>query len=133
VLFLGSPKGDYLKAYGHRSLEPRVEDMTPETVFDLASLTKVLATAPSVLWLMEKGWVELDAPVERYLPEFGANGKMQVTVRHLLTHTSGLRPGISLQGDWSKAGEAYRRACLEELRSAPGSAFVYSDINFIVL
>ncbi len=127
----------YQKAYGDRALEPAVEPMTVETIFDMASMTKCLVTATAVMQLYEQGKVELDAPVVRYLPEFGASGKRGVTVRELLTHTSGLPPDVNLKDAWGLAkpdkAEGMRRAMTAGLDSVPGTKFVYSDINFIVL
>jgi uncharacterized protein YbbC (DUF1343 family)/CubicO group peptidase (beta-lactamase class C family) len=121
------------KAFGFRTLTPRVEAMTVDTVFDLASLTKVVATAPSVMRLIELGQVRLSDPVSHFIPEFGANGKQSITVRQLLTHYSGLRPDLDANPPWQGQDEAFRRASAEKLQSPPGAQFVYSDINFIVL
>jgi CubicO group peptidase (beta-lactamase class C family) len=107
--------------------------MTGDTIFDAASLTKVVATAPSIMMLIERGQVELDAPVQTYIAEFTSEGRDAVTVRHLLTHTSGLPPGISTKGDWRGPGAALERACAAELKTKPGEAFRYSDINYILL
>src|SRR6266704_3077609 len=79
----------YRKAFGYRALEPRRELMTVDTVFDLASLTKVVATTTAVMQLVEKGEVRLNDPVAKYIPEFAQNGKEDITVRGLLTHYSG--------------------------------------------
>jgi CubicO group peptidase (beta-lactamase class C family) len=78
----------YRKAFGNRALEPSVEVMTPDTIFDLASLTKVVATATSVMILVERGKIRLGDPVSRYIPEFGEMGKKNITVEQLLTHRS---------------------------------------------
>jgi uncharacterized protein YbbC (DUF1343 family)/CubicO group peptidase (beta-lactamase class C family) len=121
------------KAFGFRSLSPRPDPMTLDTVFDLASLTKVVATAPSVMRLVQQGHVRLEDPVFRHLPEFGANGKEAVTVRHLLTHYSGLKPDLDLTIPWEGRETAFRLANEEKLQTPPGAQFVYSDINFIVL
>ena len=123
----------YRKAYGERSLEPRREAMTLDTVFDLASLTKVVATTTAVMQLVERGEVRLNDPVAKYLPEFGQNGKEDITVRQLLTHYSGLAPDLDLKTPWEGKETAYRMAFAETPQQAPGSSFVYSDINFIVL
>lgn len=123
----------YHRAYGQRALEPQPEPMTQDTVFDAASLTKVMATTPVVLRLVENRRLDLDAPVARYLPEFGANGKAAITVRHLLTHTSGLRPGLPRDKAWSGSAAALELAAAESPQQPPGTKFVYSDINFIVL
>ena len=123
----------YRKAYGSRALEPRREPMTLDTVFDLASLTKVIATTTAVMQLVERGEVRLNDPVAKYLPEFAQNGKDDITVRQLLTHFSGLEPDLDLKSPWEGKETAYRMAFAETPQQAPGSGFVYSDINFIVL
>ncbi len=125
--------GVYQRAYGKRAVEPAVEEMTEETVFDVASLTKVVATSPAVMLLIERGEVGLDEPVGRYIEAFSGNGRDTVTVRHLLTHTSGMRPGISLRPEWSGYERAIELACAEQPRDEPGTVFRYSDINFILL
>ncbi len=123
----------YRKAFGNRALEPKREPMTLDTVFDLASLTKVIATTTSVMQLMELGKVRMNDPVAKYLPEFAQNGKEDITVRQLLTHYSGLEPDLDLKAPWEQKDTAYRMAFAETPAQAPGSAFTYSDINFIVL
>src|SRR3984885_1712705 len=121
------------KAYGNRSLIPAPEPMTEDTIFDLASLTKVLATAPAVMHLYEQGRFRLNDPVAQYLPEFAANGKEDITIRQLLTHYSGLPPDVSLDDPWEGKAEGLRRAFTSTPVTAPGVQFRYSDINFIVL
>jgi uncharacterized protein YbbC (DUF1343 family)/CubicO group peptidase (beta-lactamase class C family) len=123
----------YRKAYGSRSLEPRREPMTVTTIFDLASLTKVIVTTTAVMQLVEQGKVRLNDPVAKYLPEFAQNGKQDVTVRQLLTHFSGLEPDLDRKTPWEGKDTAYRMAFAETPQDAPGSKFTYSDINFIVL
>jgi uncharacterized protein YbbC (DUF1343 family)/CubicO group peptidase (beta-lactamase class C family) len=123
----------YRKAYGERSLEPKREPMTLDTIFDLASLTKVIATTTAVMQLIEQGKVRLNDPVAKYLPEFGQNGKDDITVRQLLTHYSGLEPDLELKSQWEGKDTAYKMAFAETLAEPPGSHFTYSDINFIVL
>jgi uncharacterized protein YbbC (DUF1343 family)/CubicO group peptidase (beta-lactamase class C family) len=123
----------YRKAYGNRALEPKHELMTLDTVFDLASLTKVIATTTSVMQLVEQGKVRMNDPVAKYLPEFAQNGKDDITVRQLLTHYSGLAPDIDLTPAFDSKESAYRLAFTETPQQAPGSGFVYSDTNFIVL
>jgi uncharacterized protein YbbC (DUF1343 family)/CubicO group peptidase (beta-lactamase class C family) len=123
----------YRKAFGKRALDPRPEPMTVDTVFDLASLTKVIATTTSVMQLVERGKVRVSDTVVRYLPEFGQNGKEDITVRQLLTHYSGLAPDLDLQAPWQGKDTAYKMAFAEKPDTPPGSGFVYSDINFIVL
>jgi SSS family transporter len=121
------------KAYGNRTLVPAPEAMTEDTVFDLASLTKVLATSTAVMQLYEQGKFRLNDPVAAYLPEFAANGKQDVTIRQLLTHYSGLPADVALEDPWQGKAEGLRRAFAAKLVSAPGAQFRYSDINFIVL
>jgi len=123
----------YRKAYGHRALDPRVEPMTLDTVFDLASLTKVIATTTAVMQLVERGKVRMNDPVAKYLPEFAQNGKDDITVRQLLTHYSGLEPDLDLKTPWEGKDTAFKMAFAETLQNPPGAMFVYSDINFIVL
>ncbi|HEY2941300.1 MAG TPA: serine hydrolase domain-containing protein, partial [Vicinamibacteria bacterium] len=84
----------YVKAYGHRALVPATEPMTLDTIFDLASLTKVVATTTSVMILIEEGRIRLNDAVATFVPGFERYGKGPITVRHLLTHTSGLRPDV---------------------------------------
>jgi len=123
----------YRKAFGSRALEPRREPMTVDTIFDLASLTKVIATTTSMMQLVERGKVRLNDPVMKYLPQFGQNGKEDITVRQLLTHYSGLAPDLDLKMSWEGKQTAYHMAFTEKPETPPGAGFVYSDINFIVL
>ena len=135
VLLVG--RGDqvlYQKAYGMRALVPEAEPMTLDTVFDMASVTKVVATTTSVMMLVEDGKIRLNDRVAAFIPDFGRYGKGGITIRHLLTHVSGLRPDLDLGDDsWRSYEEAIRRACEEVPASAPGERFVYSDINFFLL
>jgi uncharacterized protein YbbC (DUF1343 family)/CubicO group peptidase (beta-lactamase class C family) len=134
VLIVGHDGGViYRKAYGSRALEPRREAMTLDTVFDVASLTKVIVTTTAVMQLVEQGKVRLNDPVAKYLPEFAQNGKDDITVRQLLTHYSGLEPDLDLKTVWEGKETAYRMAFAETPEDAPGSKFSYSDVNFIVL
>ena len=123
----------YHRAFGNRAVEPSVEPMTEDTIFDLASLTKVVATTTSVMKLIEEGRMRLNDPVSQFVPEFGKYGKSGITIRHLLTHTSGLRPDLELEVEFRGADEAIRRAVEEVPTAAPGERFVYSDINFFLL
>ena len=107
--------------------------MTADTIFDAASLTKVIATAPAIALLIEQGKLGLDDRVEKWIPDFKKNGKGAVTIRHLLTHTSGLRPGLSLRPEWSGVASAIEKAKAESLTEQPDNKFIYSDINFILL
>ena len=121
------------KAFGLRATSPRPERMTVDTIFDLASLTKVVATAPSVMRLVQFGQIRLNDPVSHYIPEFAANGKQGITIRELLTHYSGLRGDLDLNIPWEGEEEGFRRAHEEKPEHPPGSQFLYSDINFIEL
>src|SRR6185503_16423214 len=123
----------FRRAYGNRSIQPSVERMTVDTIFDLASLTKVVATTPAVMALIEDGRIRLTDPVASFIPEFGKYGKDRVTVRDLLTHMSGLRPDVDVSDVWNGHDEAIRRATEEVLTQAPGRRFVYSDINYFLL
>ncbi len=87
----------YRKAFGFRSLEPARERMTEDTIFDMASVTKCMVTATSIMKLVDEGKIRLNDPVARYLPDFGRNGKDEITVRQLLTHYSGLPRGSRTQ------------------------------------
>ena len=100
------------------------------TVYDIASLTKVVGTTTAVMLLVEDGRMELDAPVSRYLPEFSGGKKDAVTIRHLLTHTSGLPAGA---GTWGTQAEARARLIATPLRASPGERVEYSDVGFVVL
>lgn len=134
VVLVGQ-KGEvvYRRAFGFRALEPRREPMTLDTIFDLASLTKCVATAPSILRMVQLGQLRLNDPVVRYLPEFGRNGKEEITVRQLLTHFSGLREDLDLKTPWQGKQRALEMAFDEKPVTPPGSQFRYSDINYIVL
>ena len=121
------------RAYGNRSMIPQPEAMSEDTVFDVASLTKVLCTTTAVMQLYEQGRFVLNDPVAKYLPDFAANGKGDITIRQLLTHYSGLPPDISLTDPWVGKEEGLRRAFASTPVTPPGVQFRYSDINFIVL
>ena len=133
VLWLEHRGVVYHKAYGKRALVPSVEDMTEDTIFDAASLTKVIATTPAVMLLVERGQVKLDAPVMTYIPEFTGDGRDAITVRELMTHTSGLPPDIETKSDWQGEATAIQKACAAKLMATPGTVERYSDINFFML
>jgi len=121
------------RAYGNRAIVPERERMTEDTIFDAASITKVVATTPSIWLLIERGKIDLDAPVSRYLPELHGGWRGEMTIRHLLTHTSGLRPDLDLDQPWSGDDTAIRLALEEMPENRPGFVFRYSDINFELL
>lgn len=123
----------YRKAFGMRSLEPSKEAMTIDTIFDIASMTKCIATATSAMKLVEEGKVRLNDAVAVYLPEFARNGKENITVRQLLTHFSGLREDLDLKRAWTGREAAYEMVMDEKPAFPPGSRFLYSDINFETL
>ena len=123
----------YRKAFGWRSIEPTREPMTVDTIFDLASLTKCVATTTAVMQLVESGRVRLNDPVSAYLPWFGENGKGQITVRELLTHYSGLAPDLDLTKPWQGHDTALKMVMNSKPVNPPGARFVYSDINFETL
>src|SRR5689334_14485253 len=114
----------YRKAYGYRALEPRREAMTTDTIFDIASLTKVVGTTLCVMRLIQYGQVRADDPVARYIPEFAVNGKADITVRQLLTHYSGMPQDLDLQAPWSGKDAAYQMAFAEKPIFPPGSRFL---------
>jgi CubicO group peptidase (beta-lactamase class C family) len=122
------------KAYGNRSVEPEIEPMTPETVFDLASLTKVVATAPSLMLLVQRGRVKLDDPASKYLHAFGQAGKKKVTLRQLLVHYSGLPADLrQTRRRRITSKNALSRIYQTRLVAPPGQRFIYSDLGFVVL
>jgi uncharacterized protein YbbC (DUF1343 family)/CubicO group peptidase (beta-lactamase class C family) len=123
----------YRMAFGNRAVIPSIEPMTVETVFDLASLTKVVATTPSIMLLVEQGRLRLRDFVSEYIPEFKRRGKSEITVQHLLTHMSGLRPDLNLASSWKGYETAIRLAAREVPVTKPDKRFIYSDVNFILL
>jgi uncharacterized protein YbbC (DUF1343 family)/CubicO group peptidase (beta-lactamase class C family) len=121
------------KAYGDRSVEPVKEPMTTDTLFDMASLTKPVATATAMMVLIERGQLRLQDKVAKFFPEFAANGKQDVTIEQLLVHSSGLladNPLADYADGWKSA---LPKICNLELLSEPGTRFKYSDVNFILL
>lgn len=125
----------FRKAYGRRALLPEKEPMTADTLFDVASLTKAVATAPSVMILAEGGRIELGDPVARYLPGFAPEGgdRARVTVEQLLAHRAGLAPDDPIGLYTGTPAEIFARKSRQPLSRAPGAAFVYSDAGYEVL
>ena len=128
------------KAYGSRAIIPQREAMTLDTIFDLASLTKVFATTAAVMKLVEQGKIRLNDPAVRYLPELATEGatadKSQITIRQLLTHTAGFSPDptdANIPAGWSGVEPLLREIYAEPLTAPPGARFVYSDTGFILL
>ena len=120
------------KSYGNRTLVPSLEPMTLDTIFDCASLTKVVATTTAIMMLVEEGKLRLTDRVTKYLPDF-AGGRSPITIEQLLTHYSGLRPDVDLEPAWSSYETGIRLAYHERPVASPGSRFIYSDINYILL
>ena len=134
VVSIGRRAGTaWLRAFGERQIEPAREPMTADTIFDLASLTKPVATATAVMQLVEEGRLRLRDPIATHLPEFGRNGKDAITVHDLLTHQGGLIADNPLADYEHGAEEAWRRICDLEPLAAPGERFIYTDVGFIVL
>ncbi len=123
----------HAEAYGNRQVEPSLEPMLLSTVFDVASLTKPVATGTSVMILVQEQKVDVEAPVSRWLPEFTGEGKEQITVHQLLTHTSGLIADNALKDYLQGPDQAWKKICALKLVAAPGQKFIYSDVGFIVL
>jgi uncharacterized protein YbbC (DUF1343 family)/CubicO group peptidase (beta-lactamase class C family) len=123
----------YQKAFGHRQVEPKKVPMTPDTLFDLASLTKPVATATSIMKLVEMNKLSLSDPVSKYIPEFAQNGKDQITIHQLLTHQGGLTPDNALRDYADGPEKSMERICALGVIAEPGSRFIYSDVGFIVL
>ncbi|MFZ0888258.1 MAG: exo-beta-N-acetylmuramidase NamZ domain-containing protein [Candidatus Binataceae bacterium] len=123
----------YRRAFGYRLLGPAKVPMAPDTIFDLASLTKVVATTTAVMQLVQEGKLALDSPIAAYWPRFAANGKQQITLRDALTHYSGLPPDLDTKAQWHgyraamRAIAALRPACPRDTR------YIYSDVNFEAL
>jgi len=120
------------KAYGKRSLFPQLEDMTVDTIFDMASLTKVIATTPSLMKLFEQGKFRLNDRVTEYIPEF-QGGRSDITIRNLFTHFSGLQPDLPLTPPWEGYDTGIKLACTTPPQGPSGVRHVYSDINFELL
>ena len=134
VIIIGNrDKKIFRQAFGHRSTCPKKLPMKVDTIFDLASLTKVIATTTAVMQLVEAGKLSIKDPVSEYWPEFGSNGKEEITVRELLTHYSGMRPDLPLQDGWSGYKTAVGMIADEKPLFSPGTRFMYSDINFEIL
>ena len=123
----------YRKAFGNRSLVPTVEKMTVDTIFDVASLTKPVATATSIMILVEQGKLRLNDTIGKYIADIDDEQAKKVTIQQLLTHTSGYAPDFDLKEKWTGREGMLAALKKEKLRSAPGTKFVYSDIGFIVL
>ncbi len=133
VVVLHDDQMVYRKAFGHRQLVPSKVPMTLDTVFDLASLTKPIATGTAVMLLIEQGKLRTSDLVSKHWPEFAANGKDQVTIEHCLLHTSGLTADNSIKDYVGTRAEMLNRIAALKLEAPPGTRFRYSDVGFIVL
>jgi CubicO group peptidase (beta-lactamase class C family) len=121
------------EAYGHAMLVPEVREMREDTLFDLASLTKPIATATSVMILIDRGIMRLDDPAVLFIPEFGRNGKESITIRELLTHTSGLPASEPFYLSCSSYDEVISAVCNVSLEYSPGEEYLYSDLGYMIL
>ena len=122
------------RGYGHLTWSDRSPDADPDsTLYDLASVTKVVATTTALMVLVDRGRVRLDAPVSTYIPEFHGPGTAAVTVQHLLTHTSGLRPTMPLYREAADSAAALRLVFAATPIVPPGTRVIYSDLNAILL
>ena len=121
----------HFASYGAKSVAPRRESMELDTIFDCASLTKVMVTAPAIMMLAEEGKVRLNDNIQLYLPDF--QDRTRITVLQLLTHFSGLRPTLPLESAWQGYQAGVDLALQERPTIAPGTKFIYSDVNYILL
>ncbi len=126
----------YRSAFGLKALEPEPEAISIDTMYDMASLTKVVATTSMIMLLMQDGHLRLDDPVSQFIPEYTGADKDKTTLRHLLTHTSGLPP-FKRYFEQFPEGNARQKIvadiCETTLRGKPGEQFIYSDLGFILL
>jgi uncharacterized protein YbbC (DUF1343 family)/CubicO group peptidase (beta-lactamase class C family) len=123
----------YRKAFGNRALIPNVEKMTIDTIFDAASLTKPVATATSIMILIEQGKIRLSDTIGKFIPEIQVPEAKNITILQLLTHTSGYQPDFDLRKKWTGNDGMLEALKIEKLQNPAGTKFVYSDIGFIVL
>ena len=123
----------YRKAFGSRQLKPMKAAMTLDTVFDMASLTKPVATGTSVMLLIERGKLKPEDLVSKHWPAFAANDKDKITIAHLLLHTSGLIADNPIADYADGRAKAIERIANLKHLDPPGTRFRYSDVNFIVL
>jgi CubicO group peptidase (beta-lactamase class C family) len=126
-------KSIYLKAYGNRSISPTHEAMTADTIFDLASLTKPIVTATSIMILIDRGQLKLSGRLGQLLPEFDNGGKGSITLEQLLRHRTGLIADNPLSDYSDGPAEAWKRLATLKTLTKPGEKFLYSDVNFIIL
>ena len=133
VLVARKGKVIFHKSYGHRQVKPSTEPMTTDTVFDMASITKPVVTATCVMKLVEQGKIKLSDPAAKFVPDFAANGKGDITVFQLLTHQGGLIPDNALKDYFDGPEKSFERINALKTFVKPGSKFVYTDVGFILL
>ena len=133
VLWIEKDNNLYHQKYGKKCLTPAPKSMEKDTIFDAASLTKVMATAPSIMILVEEGKLSINDPVTKHLPKFKGVQKNKITIKQLLTHTSGLPPVLPLKPEWKGYEQAINLCYSAEIRNTPGRHFRYSDVNYIIL
>ena len=133
VLWIEKDNNLYHQKYGKKCLTPSPKSMEKDTIFDAASLTKVMATAPSIMILVEEGKLSINDPVTKHLPKFKGVQKNKITIKQLLTHTSGLPPVLPLKPEWKGYEQAINLCYSAEIRNTPGRHFRYSDVNYIIL
>lgn len=133
VLVAQQGKVIHQQAYGQRALLPKPEEMTADTIFDMASLTKSMVTTTCIMKLLEQGKLKVTDVASQHLPSFGTQGKEAITIEQLLLHTGGLIPD-NAQDDYEKGIEhAYAKIDALKLTAPPGSRFIYTDVGYIVL
>ncbi len=134
VILIGTRRRTlYRQAIGNRVLKPTLEPMRTDTIFDLASLTKVVATTPAIMQLVQRKKLALDARVARYWPAFARNDKGGITIRNLLTHYSGLAADLDLSSEWHGYDTAMAMILASEPPKTITKRYLYSDMNFEVL
>ena len=133
VVWLEQKGRFYHQSYGNRNIVPAPKPMEKATIFDAASLTKVVATTPCIMILMEQGRLKLNDPVGKHIAEFSGPQKNGITIHHLLTHTSGLPPILPRKPAWSGYATGIKLATTLQTRAKPGEKYRYSDVNFILL
>ncbi len=133
VLIARHGKVAHVRALGQRAVEPNAEAMTRDTIFDLASLTKPVATATSVLVLLDRGKLKLSDPLSKHLPEFDNHGKGGITIEQLLRHRTGLIADNPIEDFKDGPDEAWKHIATLGLLADPGTKFLYSDVNYMIL
>ncbi|MDA7680778.1 beta-lactamase family protein [Verrucomicrobiales bacterium] len=133
VLWIEKEGKSYHKSYGNKCITPAIKKMTNDTIFDAASLTKVMATAPSIMVLIDQGKISINDKVIKHLPQFEGTQKKRITIKQLLTHTSGLPPVLPRKPEWEGYDKAIDLCYSVNVIDNPGQKFRYSDVNFILL